>query len=89
MAHHNSAVRQRRRSVRRTAINKKNKSELRSQVRKMRDLVQAQNKDEAQKNMAELQSTIDKAVKKRAIHKRKGDRLKSRLGRQVSAAPSK
>ncbi|MCJ7610855.1 MAG: 30S ribosomal protein S20 [Candidatus Aminicenantes bacterium] len=89
MAQHNSAVRQRRRSVRRTAVNKKNKSGLRTEVRKMRDLIQAQNKDEARKNLTELQSTIDKAVKKRTIHKNKGNRLKSRLSRQVSAAPSK
>lgn len=89
MAQHNSAVRQRRRSVRRTAVNKKNKSGLRTEVRKMRDLIQAQNKDEARKNLTGLQSTIDKAVKKRTIHKNKGNRLKSRLSRQVSAAPSK
>jgi small subunit ribosomal protein S20 len=89
MAQHNSAVRQRRRSVRRTAVNKKNKSGLRTEVRKMRDLIQAQNKDEARKSLTGLQSTIDKAVKKRTIHKNKGNRLKSRLSRQVSAAPSK
>lgn len=89
MAQHNSAVRQRRRSVRRTAVNKKNKSGLRTEVRKMRDLIQAQNKDEARKSLTALQSTIDKAVKKRTIHKNKGNRLKSRLSRQVSAAPSK
>jgi small subunit ribosomal protein S20 len=91
MARHASAIRQRRRSVRRAAVNKKNKSALRTEVRKVRDFVQAKNKDEALKNLAPLQSAIDKTVKKGAIHKNKGNRLKSRLSRQaarLTAAPA-
>lgn len=91
MAIHNSAIRQRRRSIRRTAVNKKNRSGMRTEVRKVRELIQAQSGDEARKSLAELQSVIDKTVKKRAIPKNKGDRLKSRLSRQaarVSAAPA-
>ena len=91
MAIHNSAIRQRRRSIRRAAVNKKNKSGLRTEVRKVRDLIHAQSGDEARKNLAELQSAIDKTVKKRAIHKNKGNRLKSRLSRQaarINAAPA-
>jgi len=92
MAHHNSAVRQMRRSLRRAAVNKKNRSGMRTEVRKMRDLIQAKNKDEAGKSLAGVQSTIDKAVKKRSIPKNKGNRLKSRLSRQaarINPEPSK
>lgn len=91
MAIHHSTIRQHRRSVRHAAINKKNKSALRTEVRKVRDLVEAQKKDEAQKSLAQLQSAIDRTVKKRTIHKNKGNRLKSRLSRQAaraSAAPA-
>jgi len=92
MAIHKSTIRQRRRSIRRTAVNKKNKSSLRTEVRRVRELIQGTNKDEALKNLPRVQSAVDKTVKKGAIHKNKGNRLKSRLSRQaarVSAAPSK
>lgn len=92
MAIHKSTIRQRRRSIRRAAVNKKNKSALRTEVRKVRELVHDKNKDEALKNLPQFQSAIDKTVKKGAIHKNKGNRLKSRLSRQaarVTAAPSK
>ena len=84
MARHASAIRQHRRSIRRTAVNKQNKSGLRTEVRKVRDLIEAKNKDESLKNLAQLQSAIDKTVKKRAIAKNKGNRLKSRLSRQAA-----
>ncbi len=91
MAIHQSTIRQHRRSVRRTAINKKNKSSLRTEVRKVRDLIDESNKDEAQKSLSSLQAAIDRTVKKGAIHKNKGNRLKSRLSRQaarVTPAPA-
>jgi len=92
MAIHKSTIRQRRRSIRRTAVNKKNKSALRTDVRRVRELIHDKNKDAALKNLPQVQSAIDKTVKKGAIHKNKGHRLKSRLSRQaagVSAAPPK
>jgi small subunit ribosomal protein S20 len=92
MAIHNSALRQHRRSIRRTAVNKKNKSGLRTEVRKVRELIADNKKDEALKSLAGLQSVVDKNVKKRAIPKNKANRLKSRLSRQaarVTAADSK
>jgi small subunit ribosomal protein S20 len=91
MAHHKSAVRQLRRSVRRTAVNKQNKSALRTEVRKVRDLAQAQKKEEALKALPGAQAVIDQSVKKGTIHRNKGNRLKSRLSRrarQAGAVPS-
>jgi small subunit ribosomal protein S20 len=92
MARHNSAVRQRRRSIRRNAINRQNKSALRSQVKKLREAIQQSDKETAQKLVSSTVSLIDKSVKKGAIHKNKGARFKSRLTRQVgliSPSPSK
>jgi small subunit ribosomal protein S20 len=92
MAHHQSAIRQERRSGRRNAINKKNKSTLRSQVKKLKELVDAKDKEGAKKLLPEVFSAIDQTVKKRTIHKNKGSRTKSRLSRQIeqiTPAPAK
>lgn len=83
MAHHQSAIRQQRRSVRRTAINKSNTSALRTQVKKLRTMIESKDKESAKKLLPEVFSTIDTAVKKRAIHQNTGARYKSRLSRQV------
>lgn len=92
MAHHNSVLRQRRRSVRRNAINRQNKSALRTQVKKLREAIQQGDKEAAQKLVSSTVSLIDKSVKKGAIHKNKGARFKSRLTRHVgliNPSPSK
>jgi len=85
MAHHNSAIRQGRRSLRHKAVNQKNKSALRTQVKKVREAIQDKNKDGAEKLLAATFSLIDQTVKKRTIHQNKGSRYKSRLSRQIEA----
>jgi len=92
MAHHQSAVRQHRRSLRRTAINKRNTTLLRTQVKKVRTLVEEQDKENAKKMLPKLFKAVDQTVKKGTIHKNTGARYKSRLSRQVekiAPAPSK
>lgn len=91
MAHHSSAVRQNRRSLRRNIVNRKSKSSLRTQVKKIREAIKANNKEEAAQLLPQTFSLIDKTVKKGAIHANKGSRYKSRLSRQVvqlNASPS-
>lgn len=83
MAHHRSAVRQWRRSLRRNAINRRNKSLLRTQIKKLRAAIQAKDKEMARKLLPETMSLIDKSVKKGTIHENKAARYKSRLSRQV------
>ncbi len=85
MAHHRSAIRQQRRSVRRQAVNKKNKSGLRTQIKKIRELIEAKDKDNAKTLLPQVFSSIDKTVKKGTIHKNKGSRLKSRLSRHLES----
>jgi small subunit ribosomal protein S20 len=92
MAHHQSAIRQERKSIRRNAINKKNKSALRSQVKKLKELIDDKDKDSAKKMLPGVFSSIDQTVKKGSIHKNKGSRAKSRLSRQIeqiTPAPAK
>jgi small subunit ribosomal protein S20 len=83
MAKHPSAIRQHRRSNRRNVVNRKNKSVLRSQVKKLRVAIQQPDKEAAQKLVPPTVSLIDKSSKKGAIHKNKAARLKSRLSRKV------
>lgn len=92
MAHHKSAVRQHRRGLRRAAVNKMNKSALRTEIKNVRKAIQDKNVEEAKSLLPQSFAAIDKSVKKKAIHKNKGKRLRSRLSRQVEnigPAPSK
>lgn len=92
MAHHKSAIRQWRRSLRRNVINKSNKSALRKQIKKLREAINNKDKETAQKLLPPTFSLIDKSVKKGTIHENKGNRHKSRLSRQIeliSSPPSK
>jgi len=85
MAHHHSAIRQERRSLRHQAINKKNKSATRTQIKKLKELIASKDKETAKTLLPEVFSTIDKSAKKGTIHKNKAARSKSRLNRQVEA----
>lgn len=88
MIRHKSAIRQHRRSVRHAAVNKRNKTGLRTQVKTLRQKVQAKNREEAVKMLPQVFSAADRTAKKRAIHKKKAARLKSRLSRQVQSLSS-
>ncbi|MGA2361403.1 MAG: 30S ribosomal protein S20 [Candidatus Aminicenantales bacterium] len=83
MAHHKSAIRQERRSIRRKAVNTRNTSALRTGVKKVREAIENKDQETARKLLPGVISTIDQAVKKGTIHKNTGSRYKSRLSRQV------
>jgi len=92
MAHHKSAKRQLRYSLRRRAINKRNKSLLRTQIKKLRTAIENKDKEEATKLLPLTFSMIDKSVKKGTIHENTGRRYKSRLSRlleMINLSPSK
>jgi small subunit ribosomal protein S20 len=93
MASHKSAGRQWRRSLRRNAINKRNKSALRSNIKKLNEAIKNKDQETAQKLLPLTFSLIDRSIKKGAIHENKGNRHKSRLSRQVEminpSSPSK
>jgi small subunit ribosomal protein S20 len=85
MAHHMSAKRQWRRSLRRRAINRRNKTILRTQIKQLRTAITAKDRETADKLLPETYSLIDRSVKKGAIHANTGNRYKARLSRQVGA----
>jgi len=73
-----SAKKALRRDRRRAVINKKLKEKVKEVLKKVR-------KNPTKKNLQEASSVLDKAVKKKVIHKNKANRLKSRLSKLLKA----
>lgn len=89
MAQHKAAEKHRRQSLRRYTRNKRNKSILRRQIKKLRAAIEKKDKKEALKLLPQTFSVIDRAAKKGAIHKNTANRYKARLNRHVASIPSK
>ena len=74
-----SAKKQLRYSLRRRAINRANKSRLRTFIKKFRKAIEAKDIELAKQLLRPTISEIDRAVKKGVIHENTGNRYKSRL----------
>jgi small subunit ribosomal protein S20 len=61
-------------------------SATRTMIRKLKDLVKEEKKDEAAKLFPSVTKAIDLAVKKHMIHKKTASRKKSQLASLVSSA---
>ncbi len=85
MARIKSAVKNRRKSLRRNAVNRARRSRLRSQLRALRTLVARKDVEGARKALTATLSTIDRSLSKGIIHGNTAARYKSRLSRQVAA----
>jgi len=86
MANKKSAEKQSRVDTRRQTINTRNRSEARSVERKIRRLAADGKADEAAKLVPELQSKLDKAVKKGALHANTAGRRKARVSTLLQKA---
>lgn len=64
------------------------KSELKTEISKVRALALDNKKEEAEKSLPKVVSLIDKAAKKGVIHKNAANRRKSRLAAKISAKSS-
>ncbi|HEY2392531.1 MAG TPA: 30S ribosomal protein S20 [Candidatus Angelobacter sp.] len=91
MANHFSALKRARQTVKRTANNRSNTTRLRTELRKLRETMEAGDSKLAKETFNSTVSMIDKAVKKGTIHKNTAARYKSRLSTRVAAvkAPAK
>ena len=72
-------VSRRRRAINLVAINK-----YKDAVRTVRKAIVANKKDEAVKTLSEAYKQLDRAAKKRVIHRNKSARLKSRLAHAIA-----
>jgi len=80
-----SAVKNNRKSIRRNAINRNRRSGLRTQVKKMRELIDKEDGAGARGALSATVSTIARAQRTGTIHRNTAARLKSRLARRVNA----
>ncbi|MBI3931950.1 MAG: 30S ribosomal protein S20 [Acidobacteria bacterium] len=85
MAHHASALKQQRQSLKRRANNKQNLSQLKTQVKKLRTALAQGDAESAKEMLPETVGAIDRAAKKGVIHDNAAGRYKSRLTRRVAA----
>ena len=79
MAHHKSALKRIRQTIKRTARNRSERSSLRTSVKKYREVLAGGDQALAAGEYPEIQKRIDKAVTKGILHSRTAARYKSRL----------
>lgn len=84
MANHKSAEKRVRQNEKRNAINRSNRSKVRTQVKKLRAAVASSDKSLSTELLNPTISVIDKAVNKGIIHKNTAARYKSRLTKHVA-----
>jgi small subunit ribosomal protein S20 len=82
---HASALKQMRQGVKHRDRNRRNVSQLKGQIKKLRAALSAGKADEARKLLDETASQIDRAAKKGIIHDNAAARYKSRLSRRFNA----
>jgi small subunit ribosomal protein S20 len=84
MPNHKSAEKRVRQNLKRNAINKNNRTRLRTQIKKLRAALTAGDKAQSRELLEPTISSIDKAVNKGILHKNTAARYKSRLTMHVN-----
>jgi small subunit ribosomal protein S20 len=75
------------RSERERLENRRYTSAIKTHLRRLQELVESGETDAADSTHRELVSTIDKAVKRGALHRNTGARKKSRAARVAAGSP--
>ncbi len=86
MPNHKSAEKRDRQNEKKRNINRSNRSQLRTAIKKLRTSLSAGNNQESQELLYPTVSLIDKAVNKGVLHKNAAARHKSRLTRHVNSS---
>ena len=84
MANHKSAEKRIRQTKKRNEINSANRSQLRTQIKRLRAVIASGNRSEAQAILKQTVSVIDKSIQKNVIHQNTAARYKSRLTAAVN-----
>ncbi len=85
MAQSLSAIKRVRQNEKSRVRNRSHRTRLRTQIKKLREAIEAKQADEAKKLLPGTMSLVDVMIKKGVIHENAGNRYKSRLTRQFSA----
>ena len=89
MANHVSSLKRARQTVKRTAVNRANRSKLRNGLRAMREALQANDAAAARTQYNQTASLLDKSVQKGVLHDNTASRYKSRLNARLKALATK
>ncbi|MBP1968722.1 small subunit ribosomal protein S20 [Virgibacillus natechei] len=84
MANIKSAIKRVDTNNKKRVINQAQKSEMRTQIKHVEKLVEANDVENAKLALQKTMKYIDKAIQKGVIHQNNGDRQKSRLANKVS-----
>ncbi len=84
MANHKSAVKRIRQTVKKNAVNRNNRSKLRTQIKKLRSALAGNDQNQSTELLNPTISVIDKMVNKGILHRNAAARHKSRLTRHVA-----
>jgi small subunit ribosomal protein S20 len=89
MPNHKSAEKRVRQNERRRAVNRGNRTKLRTSVKKLRTSLAGSDKAQTATLLPQTISEIDKAVQKGVLHRNAAARHKSRLTARVNQAAAK
>ncbi len=85
MSNHVSALKRARQTVKRTAVNRANKSHIRKSLRALREAIIKGDHSAVAEQYGKTVSELDKSVQKGVLHKNTASRYKSRLHARVKA----
>jgi small subunit ribosomal protein S20 len=85
MAHHRSAAKRHRQTVRRTAVNASRKSRLRTFVKQVERAIASGDKEAARNALRSAQPELQRGVDKGVAHQRTVSRKLSRLSARIKA----
>ena len=86
MANHKSAEKRIRQNEKRRAMNRANKSSMRTEIKKLRSALALGDAAAAKELLPQVISLIDKSIQKGVIHRNAAARHKSRLTHRVATA---
>ncbi|OZU89914.1 30S ribosomal protein S20 [Virgibacillus indicus] len=84
MANIKSAIKRVDTNNKKRANNNAQKSEMRTQIKRVENLIEAKDAEQAKAALLTTTKHIDKAVQKGIIHENNGNRQKSRLAKKVN-----
>ena len=89
MANHVSSLKRARQTEKKTAVNRANKSRVRSSLRSLREAIAKGDVKAAGEQLRKTVSALDKSVQKGILHDNTASRYKSRLNARVKALATK
>jgi small subunit ribosomal protein S20 len=82
---HRSVLKRERQNIKRRARNRRVKSEIKTFIKKTESAISEGDEERAKEIFSLCQKKLDKAAKRRIIHRNKSARLKSRLAKRLSS----